>query len=189
MFAVCYLAYRFASREALRGNDFTFEPIREVAWLFIGIFLTMQPALELIRLYAAANADALGVSTFYWGTGVLSGILDNAPTYVSFLSAAMGKFGLNVNAIEDVRMFAAVHEADPQTWFFLQAISVAAVFFGALTYIGNGPNFMVKAIAESSGVETPSFGGYIAKYSLPILIPVYFVIWLLFYSGLVFNLA
>lgn len=189
MFAVCYFSYRFASREALTGNDFSFGPIREVAWLFVGIFLTMQPALELIRIFAQENAAVLNASTFYWGTGMLSGVLDNAPTYVSFLSAAMGKFGLNINAIEDVRAFAAVHESDPQSWFFLQAISVAAVFFGAMTYIGNGPNFMVKAIADSVGVETPSFGGYIVKYALPILLPIYFVIWLVFYSGFLLNLA
>ena len=186
MFAVCFLAYKLADQAALRGNEFNFEPIREVAWLFIGIFATMQPALELIRLFAQANADALGVTTFYYGTGILSGILDNAPTYVSFLSAAMGKFGLDVNQTADVGYFAAVHLSDPQSWFYLQAISVAAVFFGALTYIGNGPNFMVKAIAESSGVECPSFVGYMVRYSIPILIPVYVVVWVVFFSGWVF---
>ena len=186
MFSVCFLAYKLADQAALRGNEFNFEPIREVAWLFVGIFATMQPALELIRLFAQANADALGVTTFYYGTGILSGILDNAPTYVSFLSAAMGKFGLDVNQTTDVVAFAAVGLSDPQSWFYLQAISVAAVFFGALTYIGNGPNFMVKAIAESSGVECPSFVGYMVRYSIPILIPVYVVVWVVFFSGWVF---
>ena len=183
MFSVCYFAYTLADDGALKGNEFNFEPIKEVGWLFIGIFATMQPALELIRLFAQDNADALGVTTFYFGTGMLSGILDNAPTYVSFLSAAMGKFGLDVNQTSDVATFAAVHLSDPQSWFYLQAISVAAVFFGALTYIGNGPNFMVKAIAESSGVECPSFVGYMVRYSLPILLPVYFVVWVIFFSG------
>lgn len=183
MFAVCYFAYKLADPGALRGNEFNFEPIREVAWLFIGIFATMQPALELIRLFAQDNAEILGVTTFYFGTGMLSGILDNAPTYVSFLSAAMGKFGLDVNQTSDVAAFAAVGLSDPASWFYLQAISVAAVFFGALTYIGNGPNFMVKAIAESSGVECPSFVGYMVRYSIPILIPVYVVVWLVFFSG------
>lgn len=179
MFTVCYLSFRYASKEALKGNDFSFEPIREVAWLFIGIFATMVPALELIRNFATQNADQLGLSMFYWGTGSLSGILDNAPTYVSFLTAAMGKFGLDVNLAADVTAFAL----NPESWHFLQAISVAAVFFGAMTYIGNGPNFMVKAIAEADGVDCPSFGGYVARYSLPVLLPTYFVVWIIFYSG------
>ncbi len=181
MFAVCFLAYKTADRKVLEGNDFNFEPIKEVGYLFIGIFLTMQPALELIRGFASQNAGALNETTFYFGTGMLSGVLDNAPTYVSFLSAAMGKFGMDVNVPADVLDFATHPGA--ATGFYLQAISVAAVFFGALTYIGNGPNFMVKAIAESSGVECPSFGAYIAKYSLPILIPIYVLVWLVFFSG------
>ncbi len=181
MFAVCFGAYKTADRKVLEGNDFNFEPIKEVGFLFVGIFLTMQPALELIRVFAAQNASVLNETTFYFGTGMLSGVLDNAPTYVSFLSAAMGKFGMDVNVPADVLDFAAHPGA--ATGFYLQAISVAAVFFGALTYIGNGPNFMVKAIAESSGVECPSFGAYIAKYSLPILIPIYVLIWAVFFSG------
>ena len=183
MLGVCVAAYKTARPEALRGNDFNFEPIKEVGYLFIGIFLTMQPALTLIGDWARENADAIGVSTFYFGTGILSGVLDNAPTYVSFLSAAMGKFGMDVNTPAMVSDFAAA-PGDP-TGFYLQAISVAAVFFGALTYIGNGPNFMVKAIAESSGVQTPSFVAYMVKYSIPILIPIYIVVWLVFFSGFV----
>jgi len=178
MFSICFFAYRFSDREILDLNDFNFGPIREVAWLFIGIFLTMQPALELIRDFASTNSDSLNVTMFYWGTGALSGILDNAPTYVSFLSAAMGKFGLDVNVISDVLAFSRPEVGAPQ---FLQAISIAAVFFGAMTYIGNGPNFMVKAIAEASGVDCPSFAGYFLRYSLPILVPIYFVVWVVMY--------
>ncbi len=184
MFGVCFFAYKLASKEALAGNDFNFEPIREVGFLFIGIFLTMQPALGLIGAFATENADSLSLTPFYFGTGFLSGVLDNAPTYVAFLAAAMGKFGLDVNTIAHVTEFAQGY-VDPETGrggiitiAYLQAISVAAVFFGALTYIGNGPNFMVKAIAESSGVECPSFFGYMIKYSLPILVPIYVVVWL-----------
>ena len=176
---VAFLAFKTANKEILKGNDFNFEPIKEVGFLFIGIFLTMQPALTLIGAFAAGNADALGVNAFYFGTGILSGVLDNAPTYVSFLSAAMGKFGMDVNVPAQVAAFSA----DGVEAFYLQAISVAAVFWGALTYIGNGPNFMVKAIAESSGVDTPSFVGYVVKYSLPILVPIYIVVWLVFFSG------
>lgn len=184
MFGVCFAAYKTANPTVLEGNEFNFEPIREVGWLFVGIFLTMQPALTLIGEFARANADAIDVTTFYYGTGFLSGVLDNAPTYVSFLSAAMGKFGMDVNVPAQVVDFAS--HPDAATGFYLQAISVAAVFFGALTYIGNGPNFMVKAIAESAGVQTPSFVGYIVKYSLPILVPIYVVVWFVYFSGYVF---
>jgi Na+/H+ antiporter NhaD/arsenite permease-like protein len=182
---VAFGAYKTARPDALRANEFTFAPMAEVAWLFAGIFLTMQPALELIRHVAQANAGALNATTFYFGTGALSAVLDNAPTYVAFLSAAMGKFGLDVNAASDVAFFAAPHLGAPESWFYLQAISVAAVFWGAVTYIGNGPNFIVKAIAESSGAPAPSFFGYVLRYALPILIPLYVLIWLVFFSGLV----
>ena len=186
MFTIAFLAFKTSDKGAMEQNEFSFEPIREVGWLFLGIFITMQPALHLIGEFAKANADQLSVSVFYWGTGSLSGILDNAPTYLNFLSAAMGKFGLDVNVPEQVRMFAegGAHGAD--SWFYLSAISVAAVFFGAFTYIGNAPNFMVKAIAESNGVETPSFFGYIVRYSLVFLVPTYFLVWLFFYSGYIF---
>ena len=181
---VAVFAFRTADKAILRGNDFNFEPIKEVGFLFIGIFLTMQPALTLIGAFAAENAEALGVTSFYFGTGVLSGVLDNAPTYVSFLSAAMGKFGSDVNVVSQVTDF-ALGTTLPAETFYLQAISVASVFWGALTYIGNGPNFMVKAIAESSGVDTPSFVAYMVKYSIPVLVPIYILVWLVFFSGYV----
>jgi Na+/H+ antiporter NhaD/arsenite permease-like protein len=184
MFAVAVLAYKSADRGALEKNEFNFEPIREVCWLFLGIFATMQPALQLISNFAQENADSLSVGMFYWGTGALSGILDNAPTYLNFLAAAMGKFGLDVNLPSDVAEFArGVMQNGTSSALTLQAISVAAVFFGALSYIGNAPNFMVKAIAEANGVDTPSFMGYIFKYSLPILLPIYFVVYVIFFGG------
>lgn len=182
MISVAVLAYLTANKTALEKNEFHFEPIREVAWLFLGIFATMQPALQLISNFASQNADSLSVSTFYWGTGILSGILDNAPTYLNFLAASMGKFGMDVNSADSVAAFANGIDSA----VYLQAISVAAVFFGAMTYIGNAPNFMVKAIAESNGVETPSFLAFIYKYSIPVLIPIYAVIYVVFYSGWVF---
>ena len=184
MFAVAFFAYKSANKECLEKNEFSFEPIREVGWLFLGIFATMQPALQLISSFARDHANTLNVGVFYWGTGSLSGILDNAPTYLNFLSAAMGKFNLDVDSAEQVKTFAVAAAEHPDSWFYLQAISVAAVFFGAMTYIGNAPNFMVKAIAEGNGVQTPSFFGYIARYSLPILLPVFFLVWLIVYSGL-----
>jgi Na+/H+ antiporter NhaD/arsenite permease-like protein len=183
MLTVAFLAYRLANREALSKNEFSFEPIREVGWLFLGIFATMQPALANIAAFAADNSETLTVGMFYWATGMLSGVLDNAPTYLNFVSAAMGKFGLDVDVAAHVKDMALPEAAHPDSWYFLQAISVAAVFFGALTYIGNAPNFMVKAIAEANGVETPTFMGYVVRYSLPILIPVYFLIYAVMYSG------
>jgi len=179
MFGVAFMAYATADKTAFEKNEFHFEPIREVGWLFLGIFATMQPALQLIANFAQQHADSLSVGTFYWGTGALSGILDNAPTYLNFVAAAMGKFGLDVDSAASVIEFAQ----GESSLIFLQAISVAAVFFGAMSYIGNAPNFMVKAIAEANGVETPSFMGYIVKYSIPILLPIYAVIYVIFYSG------
>jgi len=146
-------------------NQFNFHPINEVAWLFFGIFGTMVPALD----YLQVHSNTLGVQTplqFYAFTGLLSAVLDNAPTYLTFLAAALGQKGLDLNSAADVAGFAGAH---PLT---LVAISLGAVFFGAASYIGNGPNFMVKAIAERSNVNTPSFFGYILRYALPILLPV-----------------
>ena len=182
MFSMCIVAYRYCSKDALEKNEFTFEPIREVGWLFLGIFACMVPALALISDFASNNREVLTTGMFYWGTGTLSSILDNAPTYLNFLAAAMGKFDLMVGAPEDVKAFAGAAES----MLYLSAISVAAVFFGAMSYIGNAPNFMVKAIAESNNVDAPSFVGYIVRYAIPILLPVYFLVYVVFYSGWVF---
>jgi Na+/H+ antiporter NhaD/arsenite permease-like protein len=163
----------FTGKEVRAANHFDYEPLREVAWLFVGIFLTMVPALD----YLTRHAHALGLDRelkFFWLTGVLSGVLDNAPTYLTFLAAAMGNLDLSVENPVDVGQFVAAHD------HFLRAISLGAVFFGALTYIGNAPNFMVKSIAESMGVQVPPFLPYVYKYALPVLIPVFVVISLLF---------
>jgi len=178
-------SYLFADKAALRGNEFTFEPINEVVFLFIGIFFAMMPALQLIGEFAASPAgqNFFSLDTMYWATGALSGFLDNAPTYLNFLSAALAKFNLDVSQVEDVRTFASGAQ-QAITKDYLRAISVAAVFFGAFTYIGNGPNFMVKSIAEERGVDMPSFFGYIIKYSLVILAPVLFLTWLIFFEFL-----
>jgi Na+/H+ antiporter NhaD/arsenite permease-like protein len=157
------------------ANQFTFEPIREVAWLFAGIFATMVPALE----YLETHATELGLNTaakLYWLTGLLSGALDNAPTYLTFLAASMGNEQLSLNNPNNVQIFASTHGDQ------LVAISIGAVFFGALTYIGNGPNFMVKSIAEHSGVRTPTFSAYLFRFALPMLGPVLLLIWFLFFS-------
>src|SRR5678816_1980714 len=126
-------------------DSFNYAPLREVAWLFIGIFATMTPALNYLQANPPPLTHALA---YYWGTGILSGILDNAPTYLAFLAVAVGRQHLSLDSHADVLSFAAAHAGT------LEAISVGAVFFGAMTYIGNGPNFMVKAIAEHSKVAT-----------------------------------
>jgi Na+/H+ antiporter NhaD/arsenite permease-like protein len=174
MITAAAAAHRFATKEALRANEFTFAPIREVAILFAGIFATMVPALDWLAL----NAHRLGMRTpgeFFWSSGILSSFLDNAPTYLNFLSAAMGLHGLALGNLEQMKILLSRHAG------LLQAISVGAVFFGATTYIGNGPNFMVKSIAEHAGVKCPSFFAYIFRYSLPVLIPIFVLIWLLFF--------
>lgn len=175
MFSVVVLSYIQADKEILRANEFDFEPIKEVAYLFIGIFLTMVPALELIAEAARVNQHILNEGTFYWATGGLSSFLDNTPTYLNFLSAAMGKYALNVDYKSHVQEFVV------QDIIYLRAISVAAVFFGAMTYIGNGPNFMVKSICERAGIEMPSFFTYMIKYSIPILLPLFAVIYFIFF--------
>lgn len=177
MFGVIYLSYKGADTEILKANEFDFEPIKEVAYLFIGIFATMVPALELIAHEANVLGDKLNAGVFYWATGSLSAVLDNTPTYMNFLSAAMGKYALVVTDKAQVAHFVSVDQ------IYLQAISVAAVFFGAITYIGNGPNFMVKSISERAGIKMPSFFTYMIKYSLVILVPIYAVIWLIFFYG------
>ena len=148
------------------ANRFTFHPIAEVAALFAGIFLTMIPALDILRAHGAS----LGVSTprqFFWATGALSSFLDNAPTYLTFLTIAQS---LDLPA----EVVGVTHEV-------LIAISAGAVFMGANTYIGNGPNFMVRAIAEERGVRMPSFGGYML-YSAAVLIPCFLLVTLVFFG-------
>jgi len=175
MFSMVIIAYKTADEYVLKANEFNFEPIKEVAYLFVGIFATMIPALQLISHEANVLGEKLTPGIFYWATGLLSAFLDNAPTYLNFLSAAMGKFGMDVNLPSEVLRFEKLHP------IYISAISVAAVFFGAMTYIGNGPNFMVKSISERSGIKMPSFFGYVFKYSFPILIPIFTIVWFVFY--------
>ncbi len=175
MLSIVVIAYRTADENILKANEFNFEPIREVAYLFLGIFATMIPALQLISYEANVLGEKLTPGIFYWATGILSSFLDNAPTYLNFLSASLGKYGMNVHLPSDVSAFANMHP------IYLSAISVAAVFFGAMTYIGNGPNFMVKSISERAGIKMPSFFGFMIKYSIPILIPIFTIVWFVFY--------
>lgn len=181
MLAAAYFSYRFADKQALGGNEFSFEPIREVAFIFVGIFGTMMPALELVSNFAQSEEGIAFIThnTLYWGTGMLSGFLDNAPTYVNFLTAGMAADGASINKVSDVIGYSNGMFAN--SILELKAISIAAVFFGAMTYIGNGPNFMVKSIAEQVGIKMPSFFGYIIRFSIPFLIPLLVIIWLVFF--------
>ncbi|QCR24719.1 sodium:proton antiporter [Pontibacter sp. SGAir0037] len=177
-----FFCFRFSSKTALAGNHFNFHPILEVVFLFFGIFFTMMPALQLSAEIASSPAYAQYITPnfLYWATGSLSGFLDNAPTYANFLSLGMAKFELSQNSVVDVRHFAeGTSVAGLDTLVQLEAISLAAVLFGAFTYIGNGPNFMVKAIAESAGIKMPSFFAYILRYSIPFLLPILVMVWFL----------
>jgi Na+/H+ antiporter NhaD/arsenite permease-like protein len=183
MFSVALLSYKTANVKAIRGNEFNFEPIREVAFIFIGIFGTMMPALEMVAAFAKSPEGSALIThnTLYWGTGLISGFLDNAPTYLNFLAAALAAQDGDINNVNQVVAFAEGIGFD-RSVIQLMAISVAAVFFGAMTYIGNGPNFMVKSIAEQIGIQMPSFFGYILRFSIPLLMPVLVLIWLLFFA-------
>ena len=167
MSAAALLSWRLTPVRIHERNEFDAAPIREVAWLFLGIFATMMPALDYLEHHAKGLAQALGMGSqhFYYFTGILSSLLDNAPTYLSFLSVELGLRGGSVNSPSDV-LLAALHAPA-----HLIAISLGAVFFGAMSYIGNGPNFMVKSIVSASGVRTPGFIDYLLRYSLPILFP------------------
>ena len=156
-------------RRIRKSNHFSWEPITEVAILFIGIFVTMTPAL----LFLNENAASLGITApaqFFYASGALSSFLDNAPTAVAFHTVAAA-----LPVAEGTPIMAGVSEP------LLTAIALGSVLFGAMTYIGNGPNFMVKAVAENDGVRMPSFFGYIFKFSLIVLLPTYILMAMIFF--------
>ncbi len=162
------LSLYFTPKLLRLNNKFTWTPIIEVAFLFLGIFITMVPAL----LWLNTNAHSLGIDSaamFYYATGGLSSFLDNAPTALAFHNLALGMTDPTATGL-----VAGIPEE------YLTAISLGAVFFGAMTYIGNGPNFMVKAIAEENKIPMPSFFGYMFKFSLIILLPIYILTQILF---------
>ncbi len=182
MLAAAVASWKFTPRGVHEENHFTFAPIKEVSWLFLGIFLTMMPALD----YLAQHGREFGLTQprqYYYAAGGLSAVLDNAPTYVNFLKLAEVTAAaehpthfeeLAHDEVAAVRMLLATKPG------LVIAVSLGAVFFGALTYIGNGPNFMVKSIAESAGVKVPTFFGYLLKYSLPLLLPILVLVQLFF---------
>jgi Na+/H+ antiporter NhaD/arsenite permease-like protein len=168
-------SYLGTPKRIREANNFSFAPLKEIGWLFLGIFGTMIPILD----YMEHSAEKLGLvseTAFYWATGLLSALLDNAPTYLAFFAAALGRHGLEINNVSDVSRLVSENGRD------LVAISLGATFFGALTYIGNAPNLLVKTIAEHARVPTPSFVSYIWKFAVPILIPVFALVSILFFS-------
>lgn len=181
MLGAAITSYKLTPRVVHEENHFSFGPMKEVGFLFVGIFLTMIPALD----YLEQHGPAFGLTrplAYYFSTGSLSSVLDNAPTYVNFLKLAEVSARATDPAAflgvpegpESVRILLAQHPA------LVIAVSLGAVFFGAMTYIGNGPNFMVKSIAESAGARVPSFFSYIFRYSLPILLPILVLVGWLF---------
>lgn len=176
LLVLSWISWHFTSKESRAANGFTWFPIKEVGYLFAGIFITIltplamleaaqrgEGALQFVHAGLFNAAGEPNEAMFFWITGSLSAFLDNAPTYLIFFNAAGGNAQLLMTKLSET----------------LMAVSSGAVFFGAVTYIGNAPNFMVKSIAEESGVDMPSFGGYMV-WSIGILIPIYILVTLLF---------
>ena len=167
------LSLVFTKKQIRISNNFNWHPINEVAFLFLGIFITMVPCLS----YLETHAKLLGVDTpnmFYYATGILSSFLDNTPTAVTFYSLAVGLVTEDPSLIANTATVAGIPE------ILMYAICTAAVYFGAMTYIGNGPNFMVKAIAESEGIKMPDFFSYMIKFSIIVLLPLFVLCELIF---------
>ena len=161
-------------------NDFTWFPIIEVAYLFVGIFITMIPCLLILKAGTHGQLAFLinAVNTpvhYFWVTGALSGFLDNAPTYLTFFNTALGSHFPGMSEAQAVPLLMT------EKALYLKAISAGAVFFGACSYIGNAPNFMVRSIAEEAGTTMPSFFGYILKYTVVFLLPTFVVVTLIFF--------
>ena len=168
LIGITLLSLLTTRKSVRKDNNFTWEPIIEVGVVFIGIFITMTPAL----IFLSQNASRLGITQpwqFFYASGTLSAFLDNSPTAVAFHTVAQ-----SIPSPENMPMVAGANE------LILKAIALGSVFFGAMTYIGNGPNFMVKAIAEQEGVKMPGFFGYMFKFSLIVLLPIYILMQLYF---------
>jgi len=174
------ISLKITPRTIRKENGFSWFPIQEVAYLFAGIFMTIIPALAILKAGEQGSLAFLIRTVkephhYFWVTGILSSFLDNAPTYLTFMNSALGQFYAGIPEPEAVARLIAENN------IYLKAIAVGAVFMGANTYIGNAPNFMVKSIAEEAGIPMPSFFGYIFRFSLPILIPVFILVHLIFF--------
>lgn len=177
--AIMVISMKITPKALRTENEFSWGPIQEVAYLFFGIFITMAPVLAILK---AGEAGALSFVTaavkepaqYFWIAGALSSFLDNAPTYLTFFSTALGQFYPGMAEAPAVALLLTEHPTH------LMAISAGSVFFGAVTYIGNAPNFMVRSISEQCGVKMPSFFGYMA-YSVCILLPLFALVTLIFF--------
>jgi Na+/H+ antiporter NhaD/arsenite permease-like protein len=168
------------SKKIHEDNDFSWFPIIEVGYLFIGIFITMVPCLLILKAGLKGEFGFLIAAVkepmhYFWVTGTLSGFLDNAPTYLTFFNTALGAFYPGMSEAQAVPLLMT------ESSIYLKAISAGAVFFGSFSYIGNAPNFMVRSIAEEAGTPMPSFFGYIIKFSLVYLLPTFVVVTLIFF--------
>jgi len=181
MVGMTVLSLLTTSRGVRKANHFAWAPIVEVAVIFAGIFVTMVPAMKLLDALGRQGKFALAEPwQYFWVTGALSSFLDNAPTYVTFATIACVVVGRRTGTeISPTALDGLV--ATPEGAALLAAISCGAVFMGANTYIGNGPNFMVKAIAEQNGVKMPSFFAYFL-WAVAIMIPLYVGMSFLFFG-------
>jgi len=166
-------------------NGFTWEPIKEVAYLFFGIFVTIVPVLMILKAGAEGSARFLvtGITEpwqYFWTSGMLSSFLDNAPTYLTFMALALGQLGIETAQVTAALTGGLPGPASTQFAMLLKAVSCGAVMMGANTYIGNAPNFMVLSIAREHGVKMPSFFGYMLWSGL-VLIPAFALVTLVFF--------
>ena len=159
MVSAATASYFLTPRRVHEANEFSFRPIIEVAVLFLGIFATLMPALDRLR----SVGGNLTAGRVYWSAGMLSAFLDSAPAYLAFFAAVTG------------------HGANALPTKLVAALSVGTVVFGAVTYIGNGPNFMVKFIADHRAVPAPSFLAYLFKWAVPVMLPLLILLWLIFF--------
>jgi len=175
LLGLTYASWVMTPKTIREANEYTWFPIVEVAKLFAGIFVTIIPAIAILKAgtkgalttvvsSVSSNGEPIN-NMYFWATGILSSFLDNAPTYLVFFNTAGGDPNILMGDLSNT----------------LLAISAGAVFMGANTYIGNAPNFMVKSISESAGIEMPSFFGYFVKWSLPVLFPLFILISILFF--------
>jgi Na+/H+ antiporter NhaD/arsenite permease-like protein len=180
------LSWWTTKKEVRAANGFTWFAIQEVAILFAGIFMTIIPALDMLRA-GTHGAMAFIINAvkepwnYFWMAGALSSFLDNAPTYLTFFNTAIGRLSISPNDVTGILTGTIHSPAADQFVGFLKAISAGAVFFGANTYIGNAPNFMVRSIAEENKVPMPSFFGYML-WSIGILIPIFFIVTFIFFK-------
>jgi Na+/H+ antiporter NhaD/arsenite permease-like protein len=182
LLGILVISHFITPYEIKAKNEFSWYPIKEVIIIFFGLFITMIPAVQILLSgeKGAFGPQIQGMDKpyhYFYGSGMFSALLDNAPSYLTFLSALLGKF---YQGLPEGTALSLLIKEHPK---YLLAISCGAVFWGAMTYIGNAPNFMVKSIAEERGIPMPSFFGYVFKYSLPILFPLFVLLSLIFFRG------